>query len=105
VTENNHEVIHQQRLDDGALQFVDNDTQTFTLQQADGSGPIYSGQAVIHLAAIFPSTDTEASPVSYVFNARGTAPDGSVLDMREVIHADANADGSVTVTFDHLTCG
>lgn len=105
VTEDNHEVVHTQYLADGALQFVDNDTQSFTVQHADGSGPVYRGRAVIHMAAIFPSTDGRPAPVSYVFDARGTAPDGSDFGMREVIHAQANPDGTVTVDFDHLSCG
>lgn len=104
VTEVNHEVIHQQTLTDGSVQFVDNDEQSFTVQLADGSGPVYSGHAVIHLAAIFPADDRQSAPVSYVFHAFGSAPDGSHFGMDEVIHAQASPDGSISVTFDHLSC-
>lgn len=105
VTELNHEMIHQQALADGSIQFVDNDAQSFTVQLADGSGPVYSGQAAIHLSAIFPAAGRQSAPISYVFHAIGFAPDGSQFAMDEVVHAQANPDGSVSVTFDHLSCG
>jgi len=105
VTEVNHEVIHQQALADGSIQFVDNDSQSFTVQLADGTGPVYSGRAVIHLSAIFPVADVQSAPISYVFHALGFAPDGSQFAMDEVIHAQANPYGPPTITFDHLNCG
>ncbi len=104
VTEDNHEVIHTQPLSDGSLQFVDNDTQTFTVQHADGSGPVYTGRGEIHMSGIFPVDGRQSAPLSYVFRASGTAPDGSILTMDEVIHAQAQPDGSVDITVDHLTC-
>lgn len=105
VTEVNHEVIHQQALTDGSIRFVDNDSQSFTAQHADGTGPVYTGRAAINLTAIFPSPGRQSAPISYVFHALGRAPDGSQFAMDEVVHAQVNPDGSLDVTFDHLNCG
>lgn len=105
VTEVNHEVIHQQVLTDGSVHFVDNDSQTFTAQHADGTSPVYAGRAAINLSAIFPAPGRQSAPVSYVFHALGWAPDGSRFAMDEVEHVQVNPDGSLNVTFDHLSCG
>ncbi len=110
VTEDNHEVMRWAADATGALHVSDDVNQWFTVTRVDTDGTpygeTYAGKATIHLAGVIPpgTPPQDATPNSYVFHARGVAPSGDVVTIRQVAHISFGADGVPTVLFDRITC-
>lgn len=110
VTEDNHEVMRWATDASGAQHLTDDVNQWFTVTRVDSHetpyGETYSGKATLHIEAVIPpgTPPQDATPNVYVFMARGVAPSGDVVTMRQVAHIRVGADGVPTVLFDRITC-
>lgn len=110
VTEDNHEVMRWATDAAGALHVTDDVNQWFTVTRVGGDGTpygeTYSGKATLHIEGVIPpgTPPQDATPNAYVFIARGVAPSGDVITMRQVAHIQVGADGVPTMLFDHISC-
>lgn len=73
---------------------------TFSYVPDDPTKPSFTG----HFATWFGDNLRRGVEVS-TFNVTGVGSDGSRLEFHDNTRATLNPDGTVTVTFDHATCG
>lgn len=74
----------------------------FTFTPQDASQPSYSG----HFTTWFGDENNQRNGVEHsTFNVNATGSDGSHLQFHDNAQAAVNANGTVTVSFDHMSCG
>jgi hypothetical protein len=74
---------------------------TFLIVPVDSSLPTFSG----HFATWFGDENNLRNDVEHsTFNVHGTGSDGSTLSLHDNAQATMNANGVITVSFDHFFC-
>ena len=82
--------------------FTGTDEGQFTFTPDDPSKPSYTG----HFTTWFGDESNLQNGVEHsTFNVNATGSDGSHLQFHDNAQAAVNANGTVTVSFDHMSCG